>query len=82
MPFPHATEDHQTMNARACVEAGAALMTADAEVDGPAFEEALRVLVEDADARGRMAVAARALKTHDSAALLADAVERAAGVGA
>ncbi|WP_080803490.1 undecaprenyldiphospho-muramoylpentapeptide beta-N-acetylglucosaminyltransferase [Arabiibacter massiliensis] len=80
VPFPHATEDHQTMNARACVEAGAALMVADAEVDGPAFDEALRTLVEDADARERMAAAARAQKAEDAAALLADAVERAAAL--
>ncbi|OUO90071.1 undecaprenyldiphospho-muramoylpentapeptide beta-N-acetylglucosaminyltransferase [Gordonibacter sp. An230] len=82
VPFPHATEDHQTMNARSCVEAGAAFMVADAEIDGPAFESALRVLVGDADVRGRMAEAARAQKAQDAAALLADAVERAAGRGA
>ena len=32
VPFPFATEDHQTMNAQACVEAGAAYLVADARV--------------------------------------------------
>ncbi|MBU5405802.1 undecaprenyldiphospho-muramoylpentapeptide beta-N-acetylglucosaminyltransferase [Paraeggerthella hongkongensis] len=78
VPFPYATEDHQTMNARACVDAGAAFMVADADVEGPEFERLLRTLVEDADVRERMACAARAQKTKDAAALLADAVMQAA----
>ncbi len=78
VPFPYATEDHQTMNARSCVEAGAAFMVADADVEGAEFERLLRVLVEDAPARERMAQAARAQKTRDAAGLLADAVMKAA----
>lgn len=78
VPFPFATEDHQTMNARACVEAGAALMVPDAEVEGPQFAQALVRLIEDGDLRGRMAAAARAQKTRDAAALLADEVLAAA----
>lgn len=78
VPFPFATEDHQTMNARSCVEAGAAFMVADADVEGPEFERLLRTLVEDAGARERMAAAARAQKAADAAALLADAVVEAA----
>ena len=78
VPFPFATEDHQTTNARACVEAGAAYMVADADVEGPEFERLLRSLVEDGDARERMAQAARAQKTRDAAGLLADAVVEAA----
>lgn len=78
VPFPYATEDHQTTNARACVEAGAACMVADADVEGSEFARLLRVLVEDADVRARMAAAARAQKTRDAAGLLADAVMEAA----
>ena len=78
VPFPSATEDHQTMNARACVDAGAAYLVADADVEGPEFERLLRSLVEDADVRARMAAAARAQKTTDAAGLLADAVMEAA----
>lgn len=72
VPFPYATEDHQTMNARACVDAGAAFMVPDAEVEGAEFAEKLTQLIEDADLRARMREAAAAQKTQDAAALLAD----------
>lgn len=78
VPYPHATEDHQTMNARSCVEAGAAYMVADAEVEGPEFERLLRSLIEDTDVRARMIAAAKAQKTQDAAGLLADVVMEAA----
>lgn len=78
VPFPYATEDHQTTNARACVEAGAAFMVADAEVEGPEFKRLLHQLIEDADLRARMAEAARAQKTRDASTLLADVVMEAA----
>ena len=78
VPFPFATEDHQTMNARACVEAGSAYLVADADVEGPEFERKLVELIEDERVRERMAAAARAQKTQDAAALLADAVMEAA----
>ena len=60
VPFPFATEDHQTMNAQACVEAGAAYLVADADVEGPEFARKLRELIEDEDVRARMTAAARA----------------------
>ena len=77
MPFPYATEDHQTMNARACVEAGAAFLVADADVEGAQFTDYLKTLVEDETARQRMSAAAAAAKTRDAAGLLADVVLKA-----
>ncbi|WP_449314455.1 undecaprenyldiphospho-muramoylpentapeptide beta-N-acetylglucosaminyltransferase [Rubneribacter sp.] len=78
VPFPYATEDHQTMNARACVDAGAAFLVPDAEVEGPKFERKLRALIEDADLRERMAAAARAQGSAGAAERLADVVMEAA----
>ena len=78
VPFPHATEDHQTTNARAYVEAGCAYMLADADVEGPEFARLVRSLLDDAGVRERMAAAARAQKTADAAAKLADVVMGAA----
>ena len=77
VPFPYATEDHQTMNARACVEAGAAFFVADADVEGAQFTDYLKTLVEDETARQRMSAAAAAAKTRDAAGLLADVVLKA-----
>lgn len=79
VPFPFATEDHQTMNARACVDAGAAFMVPDAEVEGEDFAAKLTQLIEDANLRESMRKAAAAQKTQDAAGLLADAVISAAG---
>lgn len=78
VPFPAATEDHQTMNARAYVEAGCAYLVPDAEVETPLFAEKLLRLLDDAEERKRMREAARAQKTQDAAAKLADAVIAAA----
>ncbi|MEG1166740.1 MAG: undecaprenyldiphospho-muramoylpentapeptide beta-N-acetylglucosaminyltransferase [Gordonibacter sp.] len=78
VPFPHATEDHQTTNARSYVDAGCAFMIADAEVDTPEFGHLVCTLVEDAEVRARMSEAARAQKARDAAAKLADVVMDAA----
>jgi UDP-N-acetylglucosamine--N-acetylmuramyl-(pentapeptide) pyrophosphoryl-undecaprenol N-acetylglucosamine transferase len=78
VPFPYATEDHQTMNAKSYVEAGCADMIADSEVEGPEFAAKLCALIEDAELRASMTAAARQQKTADAARLLADEVEAAA----
>lgn len=78
VPFPHATEDHQTKNAKAYVGAGCAYMLADDEVLTPRFGELVESLATDALARERMSEAARNQKTADAARLLADVVMEAA----
>lgn len=74
VPFPYATEDHQTTNARASVDAGCAFMVPDSDVEGAEFKDKLFQLVGDADLRESMRAAARAQKTADAAGLLADIV--------
>ena len=78
VPFPFATEDHQTTNARSYVDAGCAYMIADDQVETPEFERLVCSLIEDAQVRSAMTEAAHKLKTRDAAALLADIVEEAA----
>ncbi len=51
VPYPLATGDHQTMNARMVVEAGAALMVADADLDPDRLAEAVATLLDPADER-------------------------------
>ncbi len=74
VPFPHATEDHQTTNARAYVDAGCADMIADDKLQSDEFKEKVFALVDDAQLRESMTQAARLQKTADAAARLADVV--------
>ncbi|NPD31447.1 UDP-N-acetylglucosamine--N-acetylmuramyl-(pentapeptide) pyrophosphoryl-undecaprenol N-acetylglucosamine transferase [Eggerthellaceae bacterium zg-1084] len=78
VPFPHATADHQTANARSYVDAGCAFMVPDAEVEGERFAEWLFTLIESDEVRRQQAACARAQQTSGAAGRLADAVERAA----
>ena len=78
VPFPFATEDHQTTNARAYVERGAAHMIADAEVESPEFERLLFDMIERPEVRDAMQTAAATFETEDAAGKLADVVDAAA----
>ena len=44
IPFPHATDDHQAVNAKALVDAGAALMFRESELTGQKLAETIRAL--------------------------------------
>lgn len=74
VPYPQATEDHQTKNATEYVASGAAIMIPDADLDTPEFPLAVLDLVDDADLRRRMSAAAHSLDTANAAEKLADAV--------
>lgn len=80
IPLPSAPGDHQTLNAERLVQAGAAVMIPDAELDGPRLAEALERILNDDDALNEMASAARALAyphAADSVAALAEKYARA-----
>ena len=80
VPFPFATADHQTTNAREYVGRGAARMIADEDVDSETFATMVLELIEDSTLRQRMTQAAATFETEDAAAKLADVVLAAAGV--
>lgn len=61
VPYPYATDDHQTANAAALREAGAAVVFADAEIDGDEFAGEVVRLLGDAEARRAMSEAAATL---------------------
>ncbi len=75
VPYPLATEDHQTTNARFLTDAGAAVLVPDDELDSARFSDELLRLLGDASARQRMAACARGLGQAEAAARLADEVE-------
>ena len=78
VPFPFATADHQTTNALAYVQAGAAQMMADDKVESVEFKNMVLSFVQDEQARADMSKAAQSFETQDAAAKLADVVLNAA----
>jgi UDP-N-acetylglucosamine--N-acetylmuramyl-(pentapeptide) pyrophosphoryl-undecaprenol N-acetylglucosamine transferase len=81
VPLPGAPGDHQTHNAAAFVEAGAAVMLPDVECTGARLAELLSPLLTDAPRREAMASAARGLGHRDAAdrvAALAESVAKGA----
>lgn len=81
VPYPYATDDHQTANARALVEAGGAVLVRDEELDSDRFEQAVLSLLRDPGARATMAVASRALGRPDADEALAELVRATARPG-
>ena len=78
VPYPYATEDHQTKNARSYVEAGCADWLSDAEIGTEAFPQKLERLLDDEKLRAAMTEAARRQPTVNAARNLADVVEESA----
>lgn len=79
VPYPHAVDDHQTGNARYLVEAGAALLIPQAELDAAGLAALLRDLFADRARLLRMAEAARELARPDAARAVAEQCLRLAG---
>ena len=71
VPYPHATADHQTLNARHMVEAGAAVAVADSELDGGRLAREVGALLADPNRLDAMARAARAIARPDAAERIA-----------
>lgn len=78
VPFPYATDDHQTTNAQAYVAAGCASMIADQLAETPEFANLVMQLVQDPALRESMSTAAKAQKTADAGKRLAQVVLQAA----
>lgn len=75
VPYPLATADHQTTNARLLTDAGAAVKFSDGDIDGDDFRDELLGLLGDAPRRASMCEAARGLAQDKAAAMLADLLE-------
>jgi undecaprenyldiphospho-muramoylpentapeptide beta-N-acetylglucosaminyltransferase len=75
VPLPGAPGDHQTHNAQALVNAGAAVLLPDAECDADRLAPLVDGLLDDPAALERMGSAARSLGHLDAAARVAEMVE-------
>lgn len=78
VPLPGAPGDHQTANARALVDAGAAVLVADATLDAARLASILAPLVRDPAALASMSHNAEAVAHRDAARAVAEIVEECA----
>ena len=79
VPYPYATDDHQTGNAATLVEHGAAVLVPDADLDSERFGDQLVGLLSDPRRRATMAAASRALGRPDAAKRVVALARRSAG---
>lgn len=76
VPFPHATDDHQAVNAKALVDAGAAVMFREAELTGEKLAATIRELKNDPARREKMEKAAGTLGRPEAAREIADVLQQ------
>ena len=76
VPFPHATDDHQTHNARVLEQAGAAVRIADAELSAETLVARVSGLAADPERLRAMGRAARSLARPEATGRIADLAER------
>ena len=81
IPYPHATGDHQTLNASYLADAGAAVMIPDAELSAARLRTAVDELLADRARLEAMGRAALGLARPHAAAVIASEVLAAAGAG-
>ncbi len=81
VPYPHASADHQTSNARWMQEAGAAVVVPDAELTAARLGQEVGTLLGDRSRLAAMASASAALARPDAAQAVADEVLAAAAEG-
>jgi UDP-N-acetylglucosamine--N-acetylmuramyl-(pentapeptide) pyrophosphoryl-undecaprenol N-acetylglucosamine transferase len=79
VPYPHASADHQTSNARWMADAGAAVIVPDGELTAARLGQEVGALLGDPSKLAAMAAASAALARPDAAQAVADEVLAAAG---
>jgi UDP-N-acetylglucosamine--N-acetylmuramyl-(pentapeptide) pyrophosphoryl-undecaprenol N-acetylglucosamine transferase len=80
VPFPFATDDHQTKNARAMAEESAAILISNADLNGERLSGAIRDLLSDPKRLAEIETNARRVAILDAEARIVDLVERAVRV--
>ena len=76
VPFPHATDDHQAVNAKALVDAGAALMFRESDLTGEKLAGAIRELKNDPARLQKMEKAAGVLGRPEAASEIAQVLQQ------
>ena len=74
VPYPHAADDHQTKNARALEDKGAAIVLPESELSARRLSNLIAGLLSDPGRMARMGAAARATARPDAARVIADRI--------
>ncbi|CAN5806764.1 undecaprenyldiphospho-muramoylpentapeptide beta-N-acetylglucosaminyltransferase [soil metagenome] len=77
IPYPYATDDHQTYNAKVFVDAGASELQQEQAVAPDGLAALITNLLTNTERREQMAAAASAILPRNAAANVADEIERA-----
>jgi len=77
VPFPHHADDHQIVNAKFLVDAGAAVLIPQSELTSDALATTLKKLNSSPEILMNMSKAAQALHKPDAATVVADALQEA-----
>lgn len=80
VPFPFATDDHQTKNARAMADENAAILIPNAELNGARLSGTIRDLLGNPDRLAEIETHAKRVAILDAEARIVDLVEKAARV--
>ncbi|GGD42643.1 UDP-N-acetylglucosamine--N-acetylmuramyl-(pentapeptide) pyrophosphoryl-undecaprenol N-acetylglucosamine transferase [Sinisalibacter lacisalsi] len=75
IPYPYATEDHQTANARGLVEAGAAILLPETKLDAAALSDQIALVLGDPQGAEQMAASALGQGRPDATEALVALVE-------
>ena len=78
IPYPHASADHQTANARWMADAGAAIVISDGELDASRLAQEVLELLVDRERLAAMAIASEGLARPNAAKDIADELLQAA----
>lgn len=73
VPFPHATDNHQELNGQAMVDAGAAVMMPERELDGARLAQMIESLAEDRERLSEMERSAGRVGRPEAAREIVDA---------
>lgn len=79
VPYPHAADDHQTANARALSDKGAAVLLKDQDLSGERMAQEIRKLLSEPGRLREMGRFAYSLSRPDAARRIAESVERLGG---
>jgi UDP-N-acetylglucosamine--N-acetylmuramyl-(pentapeptide) pyrophosphoryl-undecaprenol N-acetylglucosamine transferase len=77
VPFPFATDDHQTKNAQAMVDENAAILISNADLNGPRLANTLRELLNDPKRLEQIEKNARRIAILDAEQRIVNLVEAA-----